>query len=101
MYRTVNVLAVSSLVATALAWMFLRLVSVRATPLAVVVHGALINAARLALEASAEPPINTFHGAVPIGDTNVNVTPCIVTVSLAVGLVAKANTADPVTLLDV
>lgn len=81
--------------------MFLRLVPVRATPCAVVVHGALINAARLALEASASAPINTLPAVVPIDETKVNVTPWIVTVSLFVGLVARANTADPVVLLDV
>lgn len=75
LYRTVNVSAVLSLVATALACMFLRLVPVRATPCAVVVHGALINAARLALEASAEAPINTLPAVVPIDETKVNVTP--------------------------
>ena len=75
LYHTVNVLAVSSLVATALACTFFRLVPVRATPLAVVVHGAFNNAARLALEASAEPPINTLPAVVPIDETKVNVTP--------------------------
>ena len=70
-----------------------------ATPFAVVVHGAFINAARLALETSADHPINTLPGVDPIEDTKVYVIPSTVTVSFAVGFVAKANTAEQVRLL--
>ena len=96
---TVRVLAVLSFTADILALNNFKASPVNATPLAVVVSGALISAARLALVTSAVP-INTLPGVVPIEDTNVNTCPAIVTVSLAVGAVAKANTAVDVNWLE-
>jgi hypothetical protein len=93
--------AVSSFVADILAAKNLASASDKATHFVVVVAGALIKAARLALVASASVPISTLPGVVPIVETNVNVTHAIVTVSLAVGFVANANSADPHNKLDV
>ena len=92
--------AVSSFVADILAAKNLASASDKATHV-VVVAGALIKAARLALVASASAPISTLPGVVPIVETNVNVTHAIVTVSLAVGFVANFNSADPHNKLDV
>jgi len=59
----------------------------------------LIAATKLSTETAAVPQISTSPGLVGVA-TKVNVTPKIVTVSLAVGLVAKANVLVAVRLLD-
>jgi len=84
---------VSSLVALILFLNLLNDCQVNATQVAVVVAGALINVAKFPLVASTFAQINTFQAVVQIEATKVNVCQAIVTVSLAVGCVAKANTA--------
>jgi len=69
---TVRVLSALSFTEDNLAENNFKSSPVIATPLAVVVQGAFTSAARLALVASAEAPINTLPAVVPIGDTNVN-----------------------------
>lgn len=97
---TVSVSAVLSFAALTLAANILALAVDNATPVDVVVEGALINVARLALVASTLAPINTLPAVVPMTDTKVNVTPPIVIGSVFVGCVAKDNTAVQVRLLD-
>ena len=74
------------LTADILALNLIRLSPVKATPVAVVVCGALINVSRFALVISTLAPINTLPAVVPIDDTKVNTCHAIVIVSLAVGL---------------
>jgi len=59
--------------------------SFTATPVAVVVQGALRRAANEARVVSTFAPINTFPAVVPIAATKVNTCPLIETVSPAVG----------------
>ena len=97
---TVKVSAVLSLTAVILALNSFKASPVRATPVDVVVPGAFINVARLALEASILAPANTLPAVVPIEATNVNTCPAIVTVSLAVTSLAAVRTAVEVSWLD-
>jgi hypothetical protein len=70
-----------------LAWSSLE----RATPVAVVVPGALIKVAKLARVTSTLAPINTLPAVVPMEETKVKTTPLIVMVSVLVGWVARPN----------
>jgi len=73
--NTVRVSAVLLFTATNLALNTAALAADKATHVVVVVAGALIKAARLALVASTSAPSNTLPGVVPIEATKVNVTP--------------------------
>ena len=99
LFVTVKVSASLSLTALILARNSFKASPVNSTPQEVVVQGALISVARLALVALTSAPISISQAA--DGEaTNVNVCPAIVTVSSAVGCVASDNTAVDVSWLD-
>jgi hypothetical protein len=89
---TVKVSAVLSFTADILDLNSFKASPVKATQVDIVVHGALINVAILALDASIFAHANTLPAVVPIEATNVNTCPAIVTVSFAVKSEAAVNT---------